>query len=406
MRRIESILLVAALLASGCESQSQKNKDQAMKRWQAARAHLTIDMARQQFEQGQVKRALATTENVLQNSPTYAPAHVLLGSIYLEQDRLAAAKEAFTRATALDPGSGEAHYGLGVLAERRQQLEVALEHYQTAWQSQPDKPMYLLAVVDTQVAMGDVAGALARLEGALGQVEENPSLYLTAGRLCMQLGQRERAVAFYREARLLAPESAMVRETLGLALLETGQAAEALGYFQELATEAERQNLDSRWVYELGKGDCYFALGQYHEAQRAYELVCNDNPSDARAWARQAQAALAGEKLDVARLCAQRSVALDGANPDAGLVLGCLALKEKEYAAAERTFRTLTEQSPQNAMVRCLLGQSLEGQGRINEAQQCYQQALRLDPQDELVQDLVEESQATQISEQSAVEMQ
>jgi Flp pilus assembly protein TadD len=68
---------------------------------------------------------------VLRYRPEYAEAHMNLGVIYTELNRLEEAEKSYERAVALKPDHAEAHYNLGVFYElHRKDLPKALAHYQ------------------------------------------------------------------------------------------------------------------------------------------------------------------------------------------------------------------------------------------------------------------------------------
>ncbi|MCK4627786.1 MAG: hypothetical protein KAT56_02220, partial [Sedimentisphaerales bacterium] len=60
MKRLLSIAFVVIFCLSGCQNQQINDKQAAMRRWGQARAKINIDLARRQFESGQVSKALAT----------------------------------------------------------------------------------------------------------------------------------------------------------------------------------------------------------------------------------------------------------------------------------------------------------------------------------------------------------
>jgi len=67
---------------------------------------------------------------VLRYRPEYAEAHMNLGVIYTELNRLDEAEQSYERAVALKPDYAEAHYNLGVFYElHRKNLPKALAQY-------------------------------------------------------------------------------------------------------------------------------------------------------------------------------------------------------------------------------------------------------------------------------------
>ena len=73
--------LALALLLTGCGAAHRKSKQEAIERWQFARAQITTDLARGQFEGGQLDKAAQSCRKALSLAPAYAPAHRLLGQV-------------------------------------------------------------------------------------------------------------------------------------------------------------------------------------------------------------------------------------------------------------------------------------------------------------------------------------
>ena len=392
-------LIFSALitLSAGCESQHQKNKKAAAERWQSARAQLTTEAARQQLQAGELQKAALTAQGVLERSPNYAPACLVLGEIYLEQNQLALARQHLAKCLSLDPANAEAHYHLGVIAERELKHDAALEHYQQAWQARPTQSAYLLAVVDAYAALGQRQQALDFLQAHLDQADRDASLYLAAGRLLADLHRQDAAVDMFRQAHQLQPDALEATEALALALLRTGHPDQAAPLFEELINAQTDPKNPAAWVYYLGLGDCRMALGDYHQAQRCFEQLCDRHPTSVPAWCRQARAALAAQKLDRARWCVDHALSLQPNDLEARILLGTLALKQQNYAQARRLFTQLAAEQPDNALVHCLLGQALEGSDAPAQARQAYARALELAPDDPLARQLWERAQAAQL---------
>jgi len=68
--------------------------------------------------EGQDDQAVAIFRDLLKSYPKHAPSYVKLGGILLRQHQYDEAQQALDRAVALDPGSVEAHYQMGLLLRR------------------------------------------------------------------------------------------------------------------------------------------------------------------------------------------------------------------------------------------------------------------------------------------------
>ena len=184
MRRLQLILLMAALVAvSGCQSRHSKHKAEATERWNSARLKINMNLGQQQFESGELDKAVATVGNALIMTPDYLPGHLLLGQIYLEKDQGERAAESFTKCLEMDPEHAGANYHLGRLFERWNDADQALEHYEKAFAKRPEHTPYLLAVVETLLSLGQSDQALNLLVENRHLVRRDGALNMVAGEI-------------------------------------------------------------------------------------------------------------------------------------------------------------------------------------------------------------------------------
>ena len=391
MRQQITILLFLLMTVIGCNSSHQQAKQAAMERWQNARARLSVDLAIQQFNSGDLKKAAATAVSAIDINPEYTQAHLILGQIYLEQDKLANSRDCFEKCLELQPDQPEAHYFLGVINQRWQKLQPAFDHFQAAWRFQPDRAEYLLALVNTKMAMGEPDNALQLLTENFSTVNKTEALYATAGNIYVSLGRDDSAVEKFQQALDINPDAWIVKESLAFSLQRCGRHNQALQYFKELDstsgtgnTTGSDKNSDSRWIYQLAMGDCYLALKNYHQAQRCYEFVSTQNASNPDLWVRLGQTQLARQKTDRAETCAHKALALDENNSEALLLLGYVAMKKGDYQQGKTVCKQMIGKNDQDPLAYCMLGQCLQALGQNDEALDCYARALQIDPDDKL----------------------
>ncbi|MBN1844893.1 MAG: tetratricopeptide repeat protein, partial [Sedimentisphaerales bacterium] len=343
MRHSVLSLILGFLLMAGCQAQHQKNKQAAMARWQAARASLHVDMARQQFEHGELPKAAKTLEGVLAKNPDYPEAHLLLGRIRLEQDRLPEAQKSLQTAVDLNGRLHQGWYYLGICRERTGQFDQALDHYRQAWDLQTGHLPYLLAMAQTLALQRNYQAGLDLITDQLPSVQRDAAVYLTAGDLLHALDRPDEAVDMYRQAHLIEPQNQAVTEALAFTLYRIGRPQEALELFQELSRTAGDRSRSLRSTYELARGDCHLQLQQYHQAQRCYEQVTGDDPMNATAWKRLAQSHLVRKKWPPAEQAARRALSLDSQDTEALLVVGYAVLEQGDISSAEATFRQVIQ---------------------------------------------------------------
>ena len=172
--------VLLSLVMLGCQNMHKSHKESAKQRWNSARSQFRYDLADRQFKAGELSKALASAQNIIDGDPQFIPAYILMGRIYLEQNRLGPAQKSFDTSLKLDPCCVEAHYSLGILREKRGSLDQALESYQKARRLQSKHAPYLLAVAETLVALDRQKEALELLQGyihAEDQIEPDASVY-------------------------------------------------------------------------------------------------------------------------------------------------------------------------------------------------------------------------------------
>ena len=126
------------------------------------------------------------------------------------------------------------HYELAKLAEQRDELALAAEHYARAWRLEPERRMVLLD--------------LARVWQACGRAEDAMAALLAASRApeprCRELAreclpQRYPYVAEFRKALELDPKNIALRREFAYLLLTMGRQPEAENEFRRLVDEGD-----------------------------------------------------------------------------------------------------------------------------------------------------------------------
>jgi type IV pilus assembly protein PilF len=129
------------------------------------RARIRIELAAGYFGEGQNTVALDEIKLALQADPTYAPAYVLRGLVYMRMNNNPLAEESFQRAMQLNPRDPDALHNYGWYACQSERYAQSTELFQRALAS----PVYggqartLLAMGICQIRAGQLAEAEASL---------------------------------------------------------------------------------------------------------------------------------------------------------------------------------------------------------------------------------------------------
>jgi tetratricopeptide (TPR) repeat protein len=185
---------------------------------------------------GRTDEARASFERALEKDPKYAASRAALGSLAVKQGDLANALQQFDAAVEADPADAESahraaqivlaqgnrdeaekrlrtlvarapgHAGASndlawILADGGRDLDLALELAQRAVRLTPEPPADLVdTLAFVQLARGDAQGAVGTLEDGLERAPESGLLRYRLGLAREKLGDREAALAAYREA--------------------------------------------------------------------------------------------------------------------------------------------------------------------------------------------------------------
>lgn len=127
-----------------------------------------------------VPRACAAYEEALRLDPSHVEAHLNLGRLLHEQERLEEAEEHYRRAREADAENALASYNLGVVLEDRGRVEEAKVAYLAALEADPELAGAHFNLAGLCERTGDESGAVRhlaaykRLEGGRGAGGRNP----------------------------------------------------------------------------------------------------------------------------------------------------------------------------------------------------------------------------------------
>jgi tetratricopeptide (TPR) repeat protein len=247
---------------------------------------------------------VATVQEAIELEPTNPVHLVTLGRLQLNQGFVTGAERSFHEALALDPQMPEARAGLGAVAYRRGEFELALAEIDAAI----DHPR-LDALMRKRLAgyRETIAEEAQEVETLIARVEDEsatPQQHARLAELAVSRGLWEPAVELQRGA----PDTPAQRERLAYMLFRAGQYREAYEIYSALAETSENVDLrlntavslallgddalaaeDYRKVLELDPenrrariylGNSLLRLGRHREAAEAYAASLADGAED------------------------------------------------------------------------------------------------------------------------------
>jgi tetratricopeptide (TPR) repeat protein len=223
--------------------------------------------------QKQMPAALAHLREFAARWPRYAGAQQLLGRWLLQAGDTAGARPAFEAALAADPGSAQAVVVLADLDEEAGKQEQARQRLERFLAAHPDSIAAQLKLASLDDKAGNAMAAVGRYRQVLSADPNSlAALNNLAYRLANDFHQADEALQFAQRAKELAPESAVVEDTLGWVLYQKGLYSTAI---LQLESAVRRQSTASR-QYHLAMA--YLKKQDYPRADQALRAALQHNP--------------------------------------------------------------------------------------------------------------------------------
>jgi len=379
--------VVLSLLAVGCNSLKPPDETAlAKKRWNEARASIMLTLAQDQYKGHDFDKCKETCDQALKLVPDSCPVHTQMAKVEIEQGQLEQAERELELARKYGPKEAEPHYLSGVIYQRWQRPQTALEFYHQAGERAPAELPYLLAEGEMLVTLGRTDDALKILQAKVTYFENSPTIRDAVGQILMQKGQYSDAADMFRQASLLSEDDLSIRERLALAYHRNKQyreCAQVLGRLTEKEPYNKRADL-----FEL-LGECQTQLANAHDARNSFERAAELNPYSATAWQSFGRAALQVGDLKRADFALRRAIGVNDSVGETHLLMGYVRIREGKLNDALASFRKANSLSPRDTTAICMIGYVYEKMGQTDKAMKYYAQALKVKPGDDLASQLM-----------------
>jgi putative PEP-CTERM system TPR-repeat lipoprotein len=263
-----------------------------------------------------------------------------LGALFQEAGQLDEAAAWFEEALAMAPDNTAAAYNLGRIEANQGRLDQATQRFNGILAREPDNALVLTALAQLDWARGERDSAVERLQRARAADPADGASRFVLTQYLVAMNRAADAVEVAREAVAIAPDAAPTVNALGVSLLEAGQPADALEQFR-----------------------------------RAQQI----NPAEARYLLNASRAHAALGALEPAREQLVNALALEPENVIMLAALVDLERRAGRFDAAGQALVRLQRAAPRgDPRIVLLGGEVLLGQQRFAEAQEAFQEALRL----------------------------
>jgi len=220
---------------------------------------------------------------------------------------------------------------------------------------------------------GQIAQAEALCRAAVERNADDVNMTALLGATLLKAGKIREAEDYLRISIRLAPNFAKPHCDLGQLLVETRRPQEAVDVLENAVRLDAREG--DAW-FNLGKARAM--LGRGPEADEAFEKSFELNP-ERKALAHAAEHQQAG-RLEEAEKIYREILRNNPENVDALRLLGTLAMGRGRFHEAENLFRRAVSYTPDYMEAHLDLGRVLKEQQRLHEAIRSFEKAIELEP--------------------------
>ena len=210
------------------------------------------------FQRGYLEPAEVWFRQALEDDPSSAEALYGIGSVYMNQNKNALAREMFEKCVKLKasyPGTlPDAWNNLGVLATREGRISDSIEEFQQALKLDPRHVLSLDNLGNAYRAGKQWDEARKVLEFALEVRPDDPEAHYSLGMVFAQTGDTEKAYEHLQRALKARPDYPEALNNLGILYLMTRRRDEAIASFEQcirVAPGFDQAYLNLARVYAL-----------------------------------------------------------------------------------------------------------------------------------------------------------
>jgi serine/threonine protein kinase/tetratricopeptide (TPR) repeat protein len=171
-------------------------------------------LARVYLETGQLDKALAEYQQILEQDPSVIEAVSRIGQIYQAQGKYPQAESAFRDAIARRPTYWEGYLDLGALYYQQGQFAKAVDQFRSAIDLAPDEALGYQNLGGTYLALGRNQEAIEVLKKGLS-IQANPDAWTNLGAAYMYVGKWEDAADAMKKATEMVPNDHVLWRNLG-----------------------------------------------------------------------------------------------------------------------------------------------------------------------------------------------
>ncbi|NJL36589.1 MAG: tetratricopeptide repeat protein [Leptolyngbyaceae cyanobacterium SM1_4_3] len=324
-----------------------------------------------------LEEAIATCKQALTENPRNAQAYSTLAEVLYLHGQFEKAILACDRALKIGTDDAQTYQTKGSALQAQGNLDEAKACFEKAIQLQPDHQLFQQLLENVLVEQQYLQqAAIASYRQAVALDPNSALTHYQLGQSLVQQGHHREAAYYFRKAIQLNSGFFDAYYALGKVLLEQKQLEEAIACFQH-AIQLVPTDVESH--HSLG--EAFAVRGQTEEAIASYRQAIELNPDSYWSHQRLGEVLAVLNRLKEATECYRRAVEL---NPDfylSYLYLADILERQDQVQAAIPYYRKTIDLNPKDFTAPYQLGRSLAKVGELDEAIAAYRQAIDLNPE-------------------------
>lgn len=360
------------------------------------------------LREGKVAEAEGRLGTALTLNPKFAPAHAILGFVYLSRKEVPKAEQSFVASVAGEPARSLRRIQLAQFYLQTEQMPAARRVLDESLKASPDFVSARILLAEISSRERKYAESLALLDRVFAQDQYNLEAMLLAAKIHQAKGDHDKAVTVLESAAKFYEKVPMIHHQLGLAYMEKGEIVKAGSSFAEATTlepnfaaaiislaevnvrlrnfipaiASLKQLLAKGEIPEARflLGNAYRLQGNLDDALTTYRQLAAMAPNNAQVHLNTGLVLLQQNQRPAARESLEKAAKLAGNDLAALELLVGLDLAEKQPAAARKRIDEQIAKTPSLPAPHLLLSRVLLAQSDTTGAEAAMRKAIELQP--------------------------
>jgi predicted Zn-dependent protease len=393
------------------------------------RADFVLSRNAAHYEAGLLKSSALISRNALEQAQTLlnglkdqqnsdAKLFLLLADVQSRQNDTAEAEKILRDGIQKMPAAISLHAGLARLFVKQQKIDEAVEAFDRVIALEPDNLAHPLAVAALYWDTGDMEKAQTRLDDFLSKKEAAPDRRIALAQFYLNRKKKDEAETLLREGFGLAPSNTALNLALSRLFLQTGRSKEAIEQLKSfLKTETDASADDNRSAHlalariyldhhavdqaathiaqvlkrntedvdaNLLKGRMHLMKSQGNAALTALTAVVRQRPDFIQGYLYLAEAHHRNKNDPAAAAILQKGLQISPREKSLHLALAKVQLARKDYKAAEQAYLRVLEIDPSDIHIQARLGDFFLALKEYKRAEREYAEIINKSPDNAL----------------------